>query len=93
MFRKKDVHYLGIHRDKILSGSLILYQPNNEMTEVVDAVWNTVVETLVDESHRRFGKVDLEKMNIHNALARKERFDEEVTKRIHDKTNQYLTRF
>ncbi|MGE0793497.1 MAG: hypothetical protein AB7V77_04950 [Candidatus Woesearchaeota archaeon] len=93
MFRYEDKHYLGIHRDKIISGSKILLDTNKEIAEAVDSVWNNVAETLVDEAYRHNGKLDLDKMNILNALARKDRFDEQVTKDILNKTEEYVAKF
>lgn len=93
MFRNKDKHYLGIHRDKIMSGGKILLDNDERMVETIDSIWNNVTETLVDESYRHNGQIDLNKMNILNALARKDRFDENTTKLVLEKTEEYVSKF
>ncbi|MDD5331265.1 MAG: hypothetical protein PHE43_00370 [Candidatus Nanoarchaeia archaeon] len=91
-FISQDRFYIGVHRDKLLSHPKILYD-NGTISGKVDKLWKTVSENLYDESVRLYGKLDLEKMNVVNALNKKERMSSEVIQDIKEKTKFYISKF
>lgn len=91
-FIHKDRYYLGIHRDKLLSHPRILHEQDNYVSVHLDKLWHVVAENLCDESRRLLGRVDLDKMNILNALAKKEKMSPEVQSAIISKTKEYVIR-
>ena len=89
-FINKDRYYLGIHRDKLLSNPKIMHEKESYASRKIDKLWKVVAENLIDESCRIYGKVDLKKMNILNALAKKDKMSEDVKSLIEDKTIFYV---
>lgn len=89
-FIGQDRYFVGIHRDKLLSNPVILHENEGFVTRGVDKLWSVVVENLRDESMRLYGAVDLAKMSVVNALAKRERMSSDTIQRIKEKTSAYL---
>ena len=90
-FISNDRYYLGIHRDKLLSNPVILFERDNYMTKKIDKTWQAVVQNLVDESKRIYRDFDLSRMNVLNALSRKDKMSQEVIQIVSDKTRYYVS--
>jgi len=89
-FINNDRYFLGIHRDKLLSNPKILYESNNYVETRIDKLWHVIIQTMKDESSRKYGKINLEKVNILNALSRKDKMSCEVINKIIENQNKYL---
>ena len=89
-FRKGDVHYLGIHRDKILSGGQILYDSSDRLKNAIYSLWDTVADIFIDESYRKFGNLNFDDLNILNALNRSYKFDDDIKNSIETKFNDLV---
>ena len=87
-----DRYYIGIHRDKLLSNPTTLYEQKGFVSGKIDKLWYVVVENLYDESMRLYNSIDLNKMNVLNALSKKDKMSPEVVESIKDKTNFYLSK-
>ena len=90
-FINNDRYHLGIHRDKLLSSPAILHEKSQYISNQIDHLWNVVTENLYDESRRLYGRIDLEKMNVLNALAKKDKMSSKVKNSIKTKTEKYLS--
>jgi len=89
-FIKDDRYYIGIHRDKLLSKPTILYDSDGSISIRLDKLWINVVKNLITESNRLDGKVDLTKMNILNALSKRQGMSRETQKWIELQTKLYI---
>lgn len=85
-FISNDRHYLGIHRDKLLSSPLILHDPENIVSKGIETLWQKVVQDVKSEQLRidRFA-------SVVNALSRKEKFAKNVLESIISKQQFYLS--
>jgi predicted nucleotidyltransferase len=91
-FISDDRYYLGIHRDKLLSNSLVLFEESNYISGRIDKLWRVMAENLKSEAMRLYGDLNLEKMNILNTLAKKDKMTPEAINLIKEKTAFYLHR-
>ena len=91
-FCLEEKMYIGIHRDKLLSNPQILYEDQKYVTNQIETLWEKMTLFLKNESLYFLGKVDLNQINILNALHRKENMTPEVIQSIKDKTKFYLER-
>ncbi|KYK24839.1 hypothetical protein AYK26_03080 [Euryarchaeota archaeon SM23-78] len=91
-FIHRDRYYIGIHRDKLLSNPIILYEKDEFVSRKIEKLWKMVAENLYDESMRLYSDIDISKMNILNALSKKEKMSPKVIETIKDKTNFYLSK-
>lgn len=91
-FINRDKYFIGIHRDKLLSSPKVLHEQEGYVTSGIDKLWRVIVENLKDESLRLQGELDLNRRNVLNALAKKEKMSDDVKASIEDKTDFYLRR-
>ncbi|MBD3247633.1 hypothetical protein GF378_03370 [Candidatus Pacearchaeota archaeon] len=92
-FIHNDRYYLGVHRDKLLSNPIILNESKNYISESLDRLWKVVTENLCDESKRIHNRINLDKMNILNALSKKEKMPLEIKSAIMSKTRFYVSKY
>ena len=90
-FIHKDRFYIGIHRDKLLSHPKILHG-ESFVSAKLDKLWTVIVENLYDEARRLYSNLDLDKMNVLNALAKSNKMCPEVIASIKEKTEFYLSK-
>lgn len=91
-FINKDRYFIGIHRDKLLSNPKVLHEQDEYVASKIDKLWTVIVENLIDESLRLQGKINLNKRNVLNALAKKDKMSDDIRSSIIDKMNFYLKR-
>lgn len=92
-FIHNDRYHIGIHRDKLLSHPVVLYEQGNYVSTHIDKLWQVAIENLCDESRRLYNEINLNKMNILNALAKKDKMSPEVENTIKTKTREYVEKF
>lgn len=80
-FINNDRYFIGIHRDKFLSNPRFLYGDDFILSNL-DILWSNLVENMVDESIRISGKLDFDRFNILNCLAKKDRMSNSVKSAI-----------
>ena len=86
-FISEDRHYLGIHRDKLLSNPIVLHDPNTVIHNGIDTLWKKVVQDVKSEQLR----VDSD-ASLLNALSRRNKLNSEVLEEIASKEQFYLSR-
>ncbi|MHA1151033.1 MAG: hypothetical protein ACTSR8_22665 [Promethearchaeota archaeon] len=91
-FINEDRYYIGVHRDKLLSNSIIMHERRDCISSKVDKLWYIVVQNLCDESNRLYGCLDMDRMNVLNALIKKNKMSADVIDSIKDKTSFYLSK-
>jgi hypothetical protein len=89
-FINNDRYFIGIHRDKLLSKPRILYDSQNTVSTRIDKLWRTMARNLIAESNRLYGAIDLDKMNILNALSRKDKMSGEAKQFVIERTQKYI---
>jgi hypothetical protein len=89
-FIKYDKYYNGVYRDKLLCSPSIIYDTNHFVEKGLEKLWQNVVMNLRDESLRTNESIDLDKLNILNTLAKKEKLNQEKRDIIHSKTKTIL---
>jgi len=82
---------VGIHRDKLLSNPVILYEDNGYVEEKVDKLWRITLENLFSEYRRNGFNGDLNPLSVLNSLAKKDKMNEDVVNSIKDKEKFYLS--
>ena len=92
-FIKDDRFYIGVHRDKLLSNPKIIHDKNSKISFCINDLWDLVSQNLVDESIRIYGSLDLQKLNILNALEKSEKMSEDVKTAIRDKMEFFISKF
>lgn len=85
-FISDDRHYLGIHRDKLLSNPLTLHDPSGEINRGISTLWTKVVQDVKSERTR----ID-SSASVISALSRKEKFAPEIMAEIKAKEQFYLS--
>ncbi|MBW2985777.1 hypothetical protein KY333_00190 [Candidatus Woesearchaeota archaeon] len=91
-FINNDRYFIGIHRDKLLCKPHILHERNGYIAGKIDKLWYTVIRNLCDESMRLYGTLDLNRMNILNTIAKKDKLSPDAKKEIEDKTDFYISK-
>jgi len=91
-FINNDRYYLGVHRDKMLSNPIVFHDPFKVVSCGIERTWTNVTQQLRDESVRLYGGVDLSRMNVLNALAKRDMMNPDIVASIEDKTKLYLSR-
>jgi hypothetical protein len=81
-----DRHYLGIHRDKLMSSPVILHDPKGQIKIGIEVLWKKVVQDVKSEQVR-FDK----NASVVNALSRKRKFTPEVLEEIDSMQHFYLS--
>tara|TARA_Y100000310_G_scaffold338612_1_gene428712 strand:+ start:805 stop:1560 length:756 start_codon:yes stop_codon:yes gene_type:complete len=89
-FIHTDRYFIGIHRDKLLSNPRVMFDKDGFVADRIDTLWQVVVENLYDESRRIYSGLDLNQMNVLNALAKRDKMCPEVIEQIKDRTKFYL---
>ena len=85
-FIHEDRYHLGVHRDKLLSNPIILFEDENYVSKAIEKLWEGTTRYLRDEAMRKEGKIDLNKSNILNALSRKARLSKQAKDMIAART-------
>ncbi|GEM_PF-1076521 len=85
-FIHEDKYHLGIHRDKLLSNPIILFEEEGCISKALEKLWEGTIRYLRDEAMRKEGIVDLNKRNVLNALSRKERISKQIKDMITART-------
>ena len=85
-FISEDRHYLGIHRDKLLSNPNILHDPENIIEKGINTLWGKIIQDVKSEQLR----VD-SKSSVINALSRKNKFNTEILEEIASREQFYLS--
>jgi predicted nucleotidyltransferase len=90
-FINEDRYYLGIHRDKLISNPLILHDPKELIAKGINRLWRNISQILYDESMRLHGGLNLNKMNIINMLAKRQKMSQEVLTDIECHADKHIT--
>ena len=91
-FIHEDKYYLGVHRDKLLSNPIILFENEGYISKALEKLWEGTARYLRDEAIRQDSIVDLNKLNILNALSRKDRISKQIKDMINARTIAELTK-
>lgn len=81
-----DRYHVGIHRDKLLSNPVILFENEDYMSKAIGRLWEGTVTHLRDEAMRQEGVVNLNRVNVLNALSRKDKLSKHTRDMINART-------
>jgi hypothetical protein len=85
-------YQIGTYLDRILSCGKVLHDTDGWMASQMERCWDNVGAVLVNESERRMGGMDLDRMSIGKALCRHTRMPDESRAYVKSRTEQAVER-